>query len=350
MNLIKSMLKVPQDELLFLTDKVAITYGQSIDAISIVQKELALKYNVSPGAVVTVEGGLDPTSIITFIALILRKNIIVPIVQGEGNRKRRILSKAEYIATVDPDKGNVEIEGTGVEADSYYYKQLRKEKHPGLVVFTSGSTGEPKGIVHDLTKVLKKFDKPLRPYRMIPFLGFDHFGGINTILRALSSGSCFVITKDRKPHTILEAVEKHKVTLLPTTPSFLKYMMLTRAHVNFDLSSLELITYGSEMMESDILDSLHPIFPHTEFRQTYGLSELGVLPVKSRASDSLWVKVGGPGFETKVEDGTLRVKSESTMLGYLDGTEPHVIWGWYDTGDLVDVDGEYVRFRGRREE
>ena len=182
---------------------------------------------------------------------------------------------------------------------------------------------------------------------MISFLQHDHFGGINTLLYALTSGSTLIIPKDRSPATVCETIEKHKVTLLPTTPSFLKFMMMVRAHDRHDLSSLKLITYGSEKMEGWVLKLLNIAMPNAELKQTYGLSELGVLHAKSKGSNSLWVKVGGPGFETKVENGTLWVKSESSMLGYLDGTDPFKD-GWYDTGDLVDVDGEYVRFMGRR--
>jgi acyl-CoA synthetase (AMP-forming)/AMP-acid ligase II len=60
--------------------------------------------------------------------------------------------------------------------------------------------------------------------------------------------------------------------------------------------------------------------------------------------------VGGEGFETKVVDGRLWVRAESAMLGYLNAPSPFDSEGFFDTGDLVDVDGEWVRFRGRQSE
>ena len=304
--------------------------------------------SLCPGAVVAFVAKPSFHSIAFLLALWERGAIIVPRLQSTNNLLSLVTADPEWVINVQADM-SYSIKTTGsLNLTNHFYGKLRAYGHPGLVVFTTGTTGEQKGIVHDMERVLGKFARPRRSYRMISFLQHDHFGGINTLLYALTSGSCLVMPKDRTPETILSAVEKHKVTLLPTTPIFLKYMIMSRHYTQFDLSSLELITYGSEMMEEDVLKKLHELFPNVELRQTYGLSELGVLHAKSKNSDSLWIKVGGPGFETKVDGGTLRVRSESSMLGYLDGTDPFDADGWYDTGDLVDVDGEYVRFRGRR--
>jgi acyl-coenzyme A synthetase/AMP-(fatty) acid ligase len=52
-------------------------------------------------------------------------------------------------------------------------------------------------------------------------------------------------------------------------------------------------------------------------------------------------------METKVVDGVLHLRSESTILGYLNAPPPLDADGWYCTGDLVEVDGDWIRFRGR---
>jgi len=88
--------------------------------------------------------------------------------------------------------------------------------------------------------------------------------------------------------------------------------------------------------------------PNVELRQTYGLSEVGILRAKSLASDSTWVRLGGEGYETKIVDGTLRIRARSSMVGYLNYPSPFDAEGWFDTGDLVESSGEYVKFIGRR--
>jgi len=117
-----------------------------------------------------------------------------------------------------------------------------------------------------------------------------------------------------------------------------------------ELSSLELVTYGTEPMPESTLRRFHQVLPHIQLQQTYGLSEVGILRSKSRSSDSLWVKLGGEGFQTRVVNDILQIKAESAMLGYLNAPSPFTDDGWFNTGDKVEVDGDYFRILGRHSE
>ena len=101
-------------------------------------------------------------------------------------------------------------------------------------------------------------------------------------------------------------------------------------------------------MPESTLKRIHEIFPQVQLLQTYGLSELGILRSKSKDSTSLWVKVGGHGFETKVVDGILWIRAQSAMMGYLNAANPFDEEGWMNTEDEVEVDGDYIRILGRR--
>jgi acyl-CoA synthetase (AMP-forming)/AMP-acid ligase II len=103
-------------------------------------------------------------------------------------------------------------------------------------------------------------------------------------------------------------------------------------------------------MPDTTLRKVVEIFPHAQLKQTYGLSELGVLRSDSESRDSVWVRIGGTGFEVKVKDGLLWVRSESNMVGYLNAPSPFDDEGWMCTGDHVEVRGDYVRFLGRKSE
>jgi acyl-CoA synthetase (AMP-forming)/AMP-acid ligase II len=111
-----------------------------------------------------------------------------------------------------------------------------------------------------------------------------------------------------------------------------------------------MVTYGTEVMPENTLRRFHEQFPHIRTLQTYGLSEIGILRSKSRAADSVWVRVGGEGFDTRVVDGMLEIRAESAMLGYLNASSPFTPDGWFRTGDAVEVDGDYLRILGRRSE
>ena len=103
------------------------------------------------------------------------------------------------------------------------------------------------------------------------------------------------------------------------------------------------------MPESTLL-RINETLPNVRLQQTYGLSELGILRSKSKDNSSLWVKIGGEGFKTKVVDGILWVKAELAMLGYLNAPSPFNDEGYMVTGDMVEVDGEYMRILGRQSE
>ena len=103
-------------------------------------------------------------------------------------------------------------------------------------------------------------------------------------------------------------------------------------------------------MSSATLTHLHAALPNVQLKQTYGLSELGILQTKSQGSGSVWLRVGGAGYETKVIDNVLWIRSESAMLGYLNWPSPFDVDGWFNTGDAVEVDGEWLRILGRKSE
>ena len=103
-------------------------------------------------------------------------------------------------------------------------------------------------------------------------------------------------------------------------------------------------------MPEATLQQVSEIFPNAKLKQTYGLSELGVLRSESRDNGSLWLKVGGSGFETKVVDGILWIRSEANMVGYLNAPDPFDAEGWMCTGDEVEINDGYMRFLGRKTE
>jgi long-chain acyl-CoA synthetase len=305
---------------------------------------------IERGAVVAFDGDYSPGSISLLLALALNRNVAVPLSRDVAANHETFVSLAEakyWITSVD---GEPILKRTAIEAVHPLYGELRKRDAPGLILFSSGSTGAHKCALHDLSKLLKKFATPRHSYRTLVFLQLDHIGGVNTLFYTLANGGTAIVSDGRSPEAVCRAIAEHGAELLPTSPTFLNLLLLSEEYVHHDLSSLQLITYGTEPMPESTLKRVTQAFPDVKLLQTYGLSELGILRSQSRGSDSLWVRVGGEGFETKVVDGRLWVRAESAMLGYLNAPSPFDAEGFFDTGDLVDVDGEWLRFRGRQSE
>lgn len=222
---------------------------------------------------------------------------------------------------------------------------------PGFVIFTSGSTGKGKAVLLDYGRMTQKYRAKVRDsFATLLFLKLDHIGGLNTLFSVIFNGGTIVTSPSRQAKDICTSIEQYGVELLPTTPSFLTMLLMSGVHKNHNLSSLKVITYGTEVMPGSTLASLHQTFPNVVLKQTYGLSELGIVSTRSKDSSSKWMKMGGDGFTLKVQDGTLWIKSEQAMLGYLNAPSPFDEDGWYNTGDQVEVDGEYFQILGRESE
>jgi len=325
-------------------------YGFLADAVARWGRSLA-DASVAPGTVVSLESDFSPNAIALLLALIERGCIVVPLTSSVETKKPefRAIAQVETIASVSTGD-QARLEPTAARASHELFTKLRGELHPGLVLFSSGSTGKSKAAVHDFVPLLEKFRVSRHALRTLTFLLFDHIGGVNTLLYVLSNAGCVVTVQDRSPQGVCAAIEKHRVQLLPTSPTFINLLLVSEAYREHDLSSLELVTYGTEVMPEGTLARFHQLLPHVRLLQTYGLSEVGILRSQSRSSDSLWVKVGGEGFETRVVDGMLQIRAQSAMLGYLNAPSPFTPDGWLPTGDAVETDGEYLRIRGRQSE
>ncbi|MCA9624860.1 MAG: acyl--CoA ligase, partial [Myxococcales bacterium] len=203
---------------------------------------------IGAGSVVGVLGEFSPRTCSLFFALMQAGAIIVPFTRAIQPEVPAFMEIAgvEHLITVD-------------EADAWTHEafanvpqneliQQFRGGPPGLVVFSSGSTGKPKGILQDCERVMRKFVKERRGWRTVLFLMMDHFGGFNTFLSAFAYGGVGVCVSDRSPGEVCRAIQDGKANLLPTTPTFLNLLIATRAFREFDLSSIELITYGTEVM------------------------------------------------------------------------------------------------------
>ena len=324
-----------------------LTYNallQQVDAWDTTLRERG----VTAGQVVAIEGNFSPNSCALLLALIARGAICVPITPMMAPHRDKFMDIAEVqlLIALSEDDGTL-ITAFPRQVTNALTQKLIARGHPGLVIFSSGSSGAHKAILHDFVGLLGKFEKPREKKVTLTFLLFDHIGGIDTALGTLTSGGTLVTTPTRDPDTVCRAIAAHRVHTLPTSPTFLNLMLISGAWNQHDMSSLRVIAYGTEPMTPLTLNSLVSALPHVKLVQTFGMSELGVLRSKSRDSTSLWVKFTGDGYQFKIVDNVLWVKSPTAMLGYLNAPDLFDADGWLNTQDAVEVDGEYLRILGR---
>jgi acyl-CoA synthetase (AMP-forming)/AMP-acid ligase II len=233
------------------------------------------------------------------------------------------------------------------------------------IVFTSGTTGRPKGVMMNHRQTLRLYTEwcdlaDLREgdrYLIVnPF--FHIFGYKAGCIASLIRGATILPVPVFDVDSVLELVERERVTMLPGPPTL--YTSLLAGAQGRDLSSLRAAVTGAADIPVELIRRIRGELPFRSIMTGYGLSEAGTVTA-SRPGDSfedVATTVGTPceGVEVRVAgDGEVLVRGYSVMMGYLDdpaataeAVDPD---GWLHTGDLgVLTERGHLRIIGRKKD
>jgi acyl-CoA synthetase (AMP-forming)/AMP-acid ligase II len=235
----------------------------------------------------------------------------------------------------------------------------RKATDSEILIFTSGTTGQPKCARYLWSNLLAQVKKNhtdgeqrwLLAYRL------NHFAGIQMIAHVLGNCSTLVLADSTKIVDMIKAMAGHQVTHVSSTPTFWRFSM---ALLNDWRGKIDLkhITLGSEATSGDLLAQLHALFPNARIVHIYASTEAGscvsVSDMRPGLPISVLHRAKGSESEFRIVDNELQVKSLHGMSGYLqlDGAQASADTedGWRKTGDLVRIEGDRIIFIGRKSE
>lgn len=321
-----------------------------IETLTRILEKKITNEGIKAHSVVVVQGDIEPYSIALLFACMRLSLICVPLGELTPHQlqKKVAISNAGFVLSAAPSGSDVclDVNRTNETGHHVLFDEIGRDD-AGMVVFSSGTTGEPKAALHSCNRSLSRFVKPENGSKTIAFLLFDHWGGLNTIFHTLFQGGTIICIPDRQPETICKIIQDTQAEILPVSPSFLNLLLASWAHKKFDLSSVKLITYGSEPMPQSTLEKIAELFPNSKLKQTYGLIELGVFPSRSENKESLYFQIHSEIVQWRITDGLLEIKSPFVMIGYLNSSSPFTSDGWYMTRDQVLEKDGFIRVVGR---
>ncbi len=232
--------------------------------------------------------------------------------------------------------------------------QARPEPQPTeWVLFTSGTTGAPKLVVHTragLTAAIKRNAAHDAPVVWGTFYDIRRYGGLQIFFRAIIDGGSLVLSDATEPVADhLARLGRHGATHVSGTPSHWRRALMSGAA---RAMAPRYVRLSGEIADQAILDNLRAVYPHARVGHAYASTEAGVgFEVDDGCAGFPAGMLGAlpSGVEMKVENGTLRIRSGRTALRYL-GAEASALAdrdGFVDTGDIIEARDGRCFFMGR---
>lgn len=230
---------------------------------------------------------------------------------------------------------------------------------PAVVLFTSGTEGEPKGVALSHSNILVNIKQVCGHVAMFPhdvmfnpLPTFHCFGLLGVLVPLLQGMKSVLHPTPLRPHEIVQRVKETCASILLSTDTFMS--QYARVAETGELKSVRMAVCGAERVRDEtrrLLKKKHNL----DAIEGYGLTETSPIAAANQPGDNRPGTVGRlmPGMQARLEPvegipgaGRLFVKGPNVMLGYIKAQKPGVIEpvenGWHDTGDVVSVDDEGV--------
>jgi acyl-[acyl-carrier-protein]-phospholipid O-acyltransferase/long-chain-fatty-acid--[acyl-carrier-protein] ligase len=240
-----------------------------------------------------------------------------------------------------------------------------KPSDPGVILFTSGSFGVPKGVILSQENLVANvhqveahiaLDPAWVMFNPLPiFHCFGLTGGV--LLPILTGMKAFQYPSPLHIKQIPALVKDSKASILLATDTFVN--QYARASENRELSGLQFVVCGAEKVREETHNLINERFGPVPLLEGYGVTEASPVLAVNKPEDNRRGTVGGllPGVEVRLEPvdgipggGRLYVRGPNVMGGYLksDGTIEAPQDGWHDTGDVVSIsDDNWLQILGR---
>ncbi len=250
-----------------------------------------------------------------------------------------------------------------------------KPDDDALILYTSGTTGEPKGVVLSYRNLMQ-YPRVMREMGVTDsttirgcVLPMSHIVGPVVCNELVEKGYTLVIFDQINPVTLLEGIQKYRVNVFESVPIVFQLLLGVKNLASYDTSTMKIAAMMGTSIPMPLLRAFQAAQPHIKVIQGYGLTETSPM-ITLVDPDKAEIKMGSigravPGVEVKIVDendkeapmgepGEIITRGPHVMKGYFrrpEATAQRIRRGWLYTGDVgkVEADGYYYHL-GRRDD
>jgi fatty-acyl-CoA synthase len=219
-----------------------------------------------------------------------------------------------------------------------------------MLVYTSGTTGQPKGALHTQAGMLANvamaidaqgFDRGTRTLAVLPLF---HAGGLAIqVLPTLAAGGVVRLHPRFDANAWFDDVERWRPTTTLLVPTVMRALVEHPRWATADLSSLVFVNSGSQIVPRALIERFHA--RGVPVAQVYGATETGPVSIVLRPGEAMTHagSIGRParGVQVRLVDGEVQLRAPNLARGYHRLSEDAAFEdGWFRTGDLARVDGQ----------
>lgn len=269
-------------------------------------------------------------------------------------------SQVDYIMHDSKCKILLDNPEVPIDVEAEFTSYNAELSDPAIIMYTSGSTNNPKGVIlsHNHKWIIDQKSKiPNSEHRRaIVAAPLYHMNGLSNSETLIRSHATLILLKNFEPKKFLEKIAYHKVNSITSVPTMLSIILQEKELIDrLDLSCVKAISMASAPVSKSLFESLKITFPTAQLINAYGITE--VSPGMFGRHPSLptpEMSVGYPmnGIEYRIMNGILQVKSPSMFLKYNNLDINNLTEdGFFITNDLfrVDENGFYF-FLGRADD
>jgi len=337
------------------------SYAEFLDEVDACAEDLK-ELGVGPGDRVALFGQNTSYWMKSFFAVIKLGAVVVPI------SSKSVEEDIDYITKTAGVKLLLRLSDGFVPEVQKPDKAAAVQAPKGLqlIMFTSGTTANPKGAMHTRESLANSACDYMKTIRleesdvMLLNLPISHcYGCVLICCSFFLTGASLVVSKAYTPRGTLRLIERYRCTVLNMVPTMYQLLFSSELAGRYDLSSVRVAVVGGSYTSQDLVDNMGRAFGRQSVLCGYGMTECASWAVAQSFDDSPAVRgnsagrpVGNmearlaPGFvqeENGMRQGELCIRGRGMMAGYLDAAMTAASYddeGWFHTGDVARQDAE----------